>query len=93
MNTPEARSILREQLAGLRKRNRARLLELLSTQETLTLQGPSGAEYQLEFQAIWDDRPQGNLRVIAAIDDGGLRAISPLSECFIVTPTGGYVGE
>jgi hypothetical protein len=42
---------------------------------------------------FWDGREEENLRVIAAIDDGGWRALSPLSEDFIVAPDGSFVGE
>ncbi len=53
----------------------------------------SGVQYQVEVQAFWDGRQPGNLRVIIAIDDGGLRAFSPLSTDFIVASDGSFVGE
>ena len=93
MNKVEAHSILREQVESYRRRSRSSLLELLSEQDTFTVRGESGVEYQLEFQAFWDERANGNLRVIGAIDDGGLRALAPFTADFILAPDGSFVGE
>lgn len=60
---------------------------------TLTEEGASGTEYQVEIEAVWDDRPGHNLRVLMSIDDGGLRAFAPMTDDFIVAPDGGFVGE
>ena len=43
----------------------------------------SGATYQLELQFFWDNQPGGNVRVMGSIDDGGWRAVVPLSRSFI----------
>jgi len=50
--------------------------------------GPSGTEYQIELEVIWDSpREKTDIHVIAAIDDGRLPgAMAPVSESFIVTP-------
>ena len=42
---------------------------------------------------MWDGKKDGNLRIIGAIDDGGLRAFIRLTEDFILTPDGSFVGE
>jgi len=55
--------------------------------------GRSGTRYQIEVASFWDDRPNGNLRVIVAVDDFGWRAFKPLSWSFIMTSEGGFVGE
>jgi hypothetical protein len=57
------------------------------------LRGPSGAEYQVEIEAVWDSRQKGHVRVIASIDDGGWRAFVPLCDSFIKAPDGSFVGE
>lgn len=54
--------------------------------EHVDVTGPSGATYQVETLAVWDAKPGGDLRLIVAVDDGGWRAFSPLSESFIVPP-------
>jgi hypothetical protein len=55
--------------------------------------GPSGTEYQIETLAVWDSRSEGDLRIVVSIDDGGLRAIAPMTDGFIMHPDGSFVGE
>jgi hypothetical protein len=40
----------------------------------------------LETQIVWDDKPGGDVRVLASIDDGGWRAFVPLCDSLIMTP-------
>jgi len=93
MDTPEAQQILRDHLKQYRTRARAELLPLLRSPDVVETVGVSGVRYQLEVQAVWDNAPNGNLRIIGAVDDGGLRAIVPLTDAFIVDPSGSLVGE
>ena len=94
MDRREAQAIIAVELTDLRKATYPALVErLLGKQETFERVGTSGARYQVEIQAVWDDRPDGNLRVLAAIDDGGWRAFAPLSDSFICAPDGGFIGE
>jgi hypothetical protein len=88
MDTVEARQILREHMTKYRARSRAELLALLGSPEVTEVVGPSGVHYQIEIETFWDDVPDGNLRLLGAIDDGGLRAFVPLTEDFIVSPAG-----
>jgi hypothetical protein len=54
----------------------------------------SGRTFQLEIVALWDDRKQQHLRIIAAIDDSrGWRLRDYLRDDFIVSPSGKFVGE
>ena len=69
------------------------LLRLLEQQDVFEAVGASGTMYQLEVQAVWDDRKAGNLRVIVSIDDGGWRAFMPLASSFIMRPNGTFVDE
>jgi hypothetical protein len=57
------------------------------------VKGPSGKTYQLEIQAVWDDPKKENLRVMGAIDDGGFRVFFPLTDDFIITRDGKFIGE
>ena len=93
MDKKEARRILEEQLEGYRELYYKELTKLIGTVETFQVVGDSGTQYQLEIQAFWDDRPNGNLRVLGSIDDGGLRAFVPLSVDFILAPDGTFIGE
>jgi hypothetical protein len=55
--------------------------------------GPDGKTYQIDVQFFWDDKPLGSVRVMASIDDGGWRAFLPLTDSFILTPSGEFLGE
>ena len=93
MDKDEAREILAGVIAGLRERSYGQLRKLLDASEMREATGRAGATYQIEVQSFWDDAPAGNLRVTAAIDDGGLSAFKPLSDDFIIAPDGSFVGE
>ncbi len=60
---------------------------------TTERQGADSAQYQLEFSFGWDGRPEGNVRVIGSIDDGGLRAFLPVTRSFIKRPDETFVDE
>jgi hypothetical protein len=94
MDRAEALQVAGAVLDRLRRRPYDRLVaELLREPQTEEITGPSGAAYQVEVEAIWDDRKKRHLRVMVAIDDGGWRAFAPLSTDFIVAPDGSFVGE
>jgi hypothetical protein len=94
MNTAEAKLMLARELAKYRARPFDELLSLMQQVETHELTGASGASYQLEFQAFWEDPGSRKvLRVAGAIDEGGLGAFAPLTDSFLVTPAGKFVGE
>ena len=42
-------------------------------------------DYQVEIQAVWDDRPGGDIRVLFSIDDGGWRAYFPVGSDIILS--------
>lgn len=93
MNREEAKAILSRELGAYRKRQYSELLYLLKSQDTKEVIGASGKKYQLEFQAVLDDSKKKDLRVMGAIDDIGFRAFAPLTEDFIITAEGKFVGE
>jgi hypothetical protein len=94
MNTQEAKKIIADQLKPYREKSYSELVKMVKQQPlTYEVRGQSGALYQIEIQAFWDDRPNDNIRIMGSIDDGGLRAYSPLSDDFIKSPTDEFVGE
>jgi hypothetical protein len=93
MNTQEAAGLLQEYLERYRARTYAELTTLVGNQETFQARGESGVSYQIEIQALWDDTSRRTIRVLGAIDDGGLRALVPLCRDFIVAPDGSFIGE
>jgi hypothetical protein len=81
-------------LTQLRAETYESLVErLLDKRETFELVGASGTHYQVVLQAFWDDKLQGHIRVVAAIDDGGWRAFLPITDDFILLPDGSFMGE
>lgn len=94
MNKAEALAIVRDALDELRLLPHAELANMVGNPEHREALGASGTSYQIEIDAVWDgDHPGGDLRVWAAIDDGGWRAFAPLTKSFIVRPDGSFVGE
>ena len=94
MNKEEALAVVRHELASYRGRGYRELLCLLSQCDELEAVGPSGARYRIQVEAVWDDRPNGDLRVIGLVDDGSLRQyVCPLNDDFIIRSDGSFVGE
>ena len=94
MDKKEAKRIITEQLEKYRSKSYQELIQLIDTEPiTYELTSNSNTKYQIEIEAFWDDKPNGNMRVIGYIDDGGFRAFSPLSDDFIKDSNNNFVGE
>jgi len=93
MDNEEAARVLTQELIRYRLQTYANLQRLLKDVDAYEVVGPSGAKYQVEIHAVWDDKPNGNLRVMGGIDDGGWRAFVPLTDDFILSPSGEFVDE
>jgi hypothetical protein len=90
----EARAFAEQTLQLLREQPYEVLVErYLSKPDVTEMVGVSGTRYQVEITAFWDSGKPGNVRVLAAVDDGGWRASKPLSTDFIMAPDGSFVGE
>ena len=86
--------MLNKELAKYRAKTYGQLLEeLLGKAQTYEVTAQSGVTYQVEIHASWDDKPNAILRVSGAIDDRGIRAYVPLTEDFLVSPSGEFVDE
>lgn len=70
MNRDEALTVLRERIRTLRDLSYAELLRYIDNASADEVIAPSGQAYQIEVEAMWDDRRDSALRVIASIDDG-----------------------
>jgi hypothetical protein len=93
VDTREAHALLRAELAVWRRKPYGELIALVGHARHTERRGESGAEYQLEMDVLWDDEPGGDIRVMGSIDDGGWRALAPLTESFILSKTGEFIGE
>lgn len=94
MDKTEAARVAQARLNELRRVSYSLLVEeWLEQPRSEWATGPSGRQYQLEIEAVWDDRPEGHLRVWVSVDDGGWRASFPLLRAFIVAPDGAFIDE
>ena len=95
MDRNEARTVLATHLASFRRRSYADLVTLIGDVQVAEISGPSGAQYQIEVEVMWDSPDQRtNIRVLGAIDDGRfLSSLTPLGDSFILSPAGRFVGE
>jgi hypothetical protein len=95
MDKAEARDLLLNELTSYRRRPYQDLAKLVGTNADVQVRGPSGVQYAIEIDVVWD-RPgePGNIRVLGGIDDGRLPgAMFPLCEDFIMSPAGTFIGE
>ena len=93
MDKQEARALLDGEVTRLREMNYADLRKYFD-EEHQEVTGSSGKEYQIETLAVWDRKPEDDLRIFVSIDDGGLRAaFAPMTDGFIMRPNGSFVGE
>jgi len=93
MDTVAAQKLLEEWLTKLRAMPYRELAAGVGSVTTDEVVRDSQRSWQLEIQVFWDDEPNGNVRVMASVDDGGLRAFVPLTDGFIKAPSGEFVGE
>ena len=93
MNREEALSMLNAKLDEYRNLTYAQLATRVGEEGFPEVVGPSGTQYQIEIQIVWDDKPGGDVRVLAAIDDGGWRAFMPLCDSLLMTADGAVEGS
>ena len=93
MNRDTARALLDEELMRLRAFSFVDFLKALDVTSIKRVKGRDGNTYQVEWQAFWDGKKGGNIRVLVSVDDGGLSAFIPMSGAFIISPDGSFVGE
>jgi len=88
MDRAEAKSILAKELTKFAARPYDNLVASIKHVDVKNVAGESGANYQIEFDVFWDSKPDGNLRIMASIDDGGWQAFLPLTDLLIMKPDG-----
>jgi hypothetical protein len=88
MDRDEARKVLAAHLDPLRRRSYRDLVGLMGDVQVTQAVGPSGTEYQIEIEVMWDSlREHTRILVLGAIDDGRLPgALLPLTDSFLVGP-------
>ena len=89
MDRKTALKVLSRRLEGYRTLSYEQLTQLVGKATETSEDG----NFQLEIQVFWDSMPDGGVRVVGSVDDGGQRAFFPLTDGFIVTSQGGFVDE
>ena len=95
MDKAEARDLLLKELRSYRSCVYGDLAERVGTNDVVEVRGPSGAEYTIEVDVVWDSPgTPGKIRVMGSIDDGRLPgAFFPMSDDFIMFPDGTLTSE
>jgi hypothetical protein len=93
MDTVAAQKVLDKWVAKLRTVPYRELAARVDTATTDEIPRDDERSWQVEVQVFWDDEPNGNVRVMVSIDDGGLRAFVPMTSDFIKAPSGEFIGE
>jgi hypothetical protein len=95
MDRDEAGKIADGVIARLRAMSYDSLVErLLDENEVEEIVGDSGVTYQAETHAMWETGQPPALLVMIGVDDGGFRSsFTPVTQSFITTGDGSFVGE
>lgn len=103
----EAQTIVKEKIEPYGHKSYDELVEMVGHTETFEITGRSGAEYQVEIKAFWDDKSNSNIRVMAAIDESPQRPVfwripilrwipiygPDAIDSFIMSPSGTFIGK
>ncbi len=94
MNKESYLALLKPVVADYRKRDYAFWLPYLSGNPIVfDIACTKGIDCCIEINAFWDDKPNGDVRVTFSIGDGSSwRAFVPVTDSFIITPDGSFVG-
>lgn len=108
MSKDEMYTILSEHLAKFRAWTYTRLAERVERDhhahdclEHIEGTAPDGTQYQIEFQALWDDKPHGAVRVCGDLSAepqrpllGFIPVYTPdVTDSFTMSPDGRFVDE
>ncbi|HVS08496.1 MAG TPA: hypothetical protein VMS76_01385 [Planctomycetota bacterium] len=108
MSKDEMRTLLAEQMARFRAWSYAQLAAKIEPDwrkrshfEFVEGVAPDGTKYIMEFDVLWDDKPQGDIRLLGSLYAfpqrplwGFLPIYRPdVGDDFIMAPDGRFVGE
>jgi hypothetical protein len=88
-----ARKLLKDELESLKTRPFSFFAQSVNRTTQKKIIGKDGAHYQIEIEVFWDNRRGGAIRVIGSVDDGQSRAAVPLTDDFVITPSGTFLGK
>jgi hypothetical protein len=83
-----SKKLITQELNAFATRRYDELVALIGHDDVKILKGWSGITYQIETSVFWESQPDGSLRIVASIDDGGWQAFVPLTYSAIMKPDG-----
>lgn len=93
MDKAEAIAIAERDLQYYRKMSYDQIEARLGKQESFERVSEIGEPYQIEFDFFYDDAESGNIRVVGMVSYSGWTDFFPVSNDFIMTRDGSFVGE
>ena len=108
MNKAEAKQLIQREVDDLRSKPYADLRKMIGDEPITGVRtGPTGEEYQVEIEAFWNNKPDGNIRVLGIIDESPHKPVfwkipilrwipiytSSVTHDFIKSPADDFVGE
>ena len=94
MDNSEAIEILSLELDNYMNIPYSRLKTMISDQPIgKEVRTYNDADYNVEVVINWKDQPEGDIKVLAYIEDGEMRSFIPLSKQFIKTPDDTFLEE
>ena len=93
MNDEVAYVLIDAELRRLLDLPYSELIELVGKRDFKEVVGEDGITYRVQIEAIWDIARKKDVRVIVSVDDGGWRALRPLTQGFVMRPDGSFVDK
>ena len=99
VNHKIAYDFISKEITVLRAQTYADLVERIGKCEHKEFVGQDGNLYQLEIEVLYDSgglfglKRGSDIRVMVCADGGGVSAMLPVSDSFIMAPDGSFVGE
>jgi hypothetical protein len=85
-NKQEARAELRRLLAEHESISYDAWTSRIGQYKRIEFKTTAGTWYQARIEPVWDGPPGRAVRVLVSIDDGGVGAYHPLTDCLLVEP-------
>ena len=86
-----AHVLLDAELQRLRVLPYSELAKLVGAHQLKEVVGEDETLYRVRIEANWDIAKKKSVRVLVSVDDGGWRALRPLSQGFVMRPDGTFV--
>ena len=79
-----AATVIEHELRELKGQPYQTIRDLIGHPLSKRVLGVDGAPYNVEIVAAWDDKPEGAIRVMVSVDNGGWRAFFPLTDSVLI---------